>query len=255
MTPNWIIQNNLHNSPTYSLLSKTCALIGVPCFGVEVYAGQITLPIELPDSPLIAHGATTLVKIALADPRFQHGIFFDEENFCHEAYASGLGKAYLNSDATLTNLDEARKMLQKDGNLFIKPPDDLKAFTGFVANESTFENLVKKRAGKLPEKVVVSPVVEVDAEWRLFVVDGTIVSGSMYLPYGDSGLPTDLLDFARDVIREWTPAPVFVVDIGRINGGWAVVECNCFNWSRFYESNVARIVESVSAYQVGLLEI
>ena len=255
MTSNWIVQNNLNKSPTYSKLSETCALLGIQCFGVEVHAGQGTLPLDLPNSPLIAHGATTLVKMAAADPRFQYGVFFDEENFCHKAYASGFGKAYINANAKLTSLDEARKMLQKNNNLFIKPPDDLKAFTGFIANESTFENLIQKRASNLPERIVVSPVVEVDAEWRLFVVEGLIVSGSMYLPHGDSHLPGPLLDFARDVISKWTPAPVFVLDIGRVDGKWTVVECNCFNWSRFYESNVARIVESVTSYQMKHLDI
>jgi len=253
MTPSWIVQNNLQASPTFSLLSETCALLGIPCFGVEISAGQDSLPSELPSTPLIAHGATTLVKLASSDSRFLNGVFFDEDRFCHEAYTRGFGKDYLNWGAKLITLDEASRMLEKGNSLFIKPPDDLKAFTGFVANESTFKALLDKRAGKLPNRIVISGAVEVDAEWRLFIVDGSIVSGSMYLPHGDAHLPDDLLDFAYSVIRDWTPAPVFVLDIGRVEGGWRVIECNCFNWSRFYESNVARVVEAVTSYQTNNL--
>lgn len=242
---------------THGLLQRACERLGVPIQGVDIAAGQTELPEDLPKSPLIVHGATTMVKLAGGDPRFRHGVFYEPDSFCHEAYTQGFGDAFINAAARLVTLDEALAMLSNSGNLFVKPPDDLKAFTGFVATRDELDGLIKKhevRGEEFPERIVIAPVAEVDAEWRLFVVDGEVITGSQYRPGGDPELPVDLLEFARGLISQWTPAPVFVLDIGRVDSGWKVIECNCFNWSRFYESNVPRIVEVVSAYQASRLK-
>jgi ATP-grasp domain, R2K clade family 3 len=89
----------------------------------------------------------------------------------------------------------------------------------------------------------------VDAEYRFFVVAGKVISGSMYRPWGDPVIPDDLMDFAAKALNSWTPAPVFVLDIGRVDSSWKIIECNCFNWSRFYQSNTLKVVHAVSEYQ------
>jgi hypothetical protein len=135
---------------------------------------------------------------------------------------------------------------------FVKPTDDLKAFTGFIATQSVLQSMYETlvlHPHLLPEKIVIGPSYEVDAEWRLFIVDGEIISGSMYRPTGDSNIPSELLTFASQAIANWTPAPVFVLDIGRVNSDWRIIECNCFNWSRFYSADVASIVQKVSQHQ------
>ncbi|WP_399314144.1 hypothetical protein [Trichocoleus sp. FACHB-262] len=40
-----------------------------------------------------------------------------------------------------------------------------------------------------------------------------------------------------------------MLDVARVEQTWKVVECNCFNGSRFYLADVARIVRAVSQYQ------
>lgn len=100
-----------------------------------------------------------------------------------------------------------------------------------------------------PLVVVVAEVQDIDAEWRLFMVGGEVVGGSMYRPSADRALPPELIHFAERAAQNWTPAPVFVMDVARVNRSWKIVECNCFNGSRFYDADAAAIVNAVSIFQ------
>jgi len=252
MVPTWVVQSNLSNSDTHRLLCSACDLIGISLHAVSIAPRQSHLPAGLPSAPLIVHGATTLVTLALVDDRFRHGVFYNPDTFCHAAYQREFGTAYVNHAAQLVNWDQAIELLGARPNQFVKPPDDLKAFTGFVATKPELQNLLSKLSARpqiLPEQIMIGPRYEVDAEWRLFVVGQDIVSGSMYRPSADPNIPSDLLAFASRAIQRWQPAPVFVLDVGRVDAKWQIIECNCFNWSRFYHSNVATIVSAVSEYQ------
>jgi hypothetical protein len=98
-------------------------------------------------------------------------------------------------------------------------------------------------------RVVVAEVQEIDAEWRLFFVGSRVAAGSMYRPSAERSLPRELVEFAEAAARRWTPAPVFVMDVARVERDWKIVECNCFNGSRFYEADVAAIAREVSRFQ------
>lgn len=97
--------------------------------------------------------------------------------------------------------------------------------------------------------MVVGEVQDIDAEWRLFFVERQVVAGSMCRPNGDRLVPTEVAQFAEAAARRWVPAPVFVMDVARVNRAWKVIECNCFSGSRFYEANVEAVVAAVSRYQ------
>ena len=173
---------------------------------MTVEAGQRDLPdISWIAPPLVFHGLTTLVLRAAESSQANRGVFYDAANFSHDAYAHGFDSAYLNYDATVMDwpmlLQAAAQSAQP---LFIKPSDDLKAFTGFAAGLKEIEELHRKLSeSRRLSAVVVGPRREVDAEWRLFVVDGEVVTGSMYRPTAEPYLPEDLLKFAADCIERW----------------------------------------------------
>ncbi|WP_156756272.1 ATP-grasp domain-containing protein [Actinokineospora pegani] len=79
--------------------------------------------------------------------------------------------------------------------------------------------------------VLVSDVTRFDAEVRLHVLDNAVVAASRYARDGRRDLgpaPTDALAFAADLLSavgSTLPSAV-VVDIGVVDGGWAVIEAN-----------------------------
>ena len=248
----WIVQSNIKGSPTCMLLNESCGRLGIPFFPISVLRGQKQLPSDLPYSNLIVHGATTLVLLASHDKRFRGGVFFDHSQFTHTSYSEGVGDLYINAEAELMLWPEIEKMISNHGPKFIKPLDDLKAFTGFVANSSSLSKLKNElilQKIETPKGLLLCQPKEVYAEWRLFVVNGRIISGSMYRPWADKDLPEEVIAFGKRAIKQWTPADVFVLDVGKLDQGFKVIECNCFNWSRFYLSRVDLIVNAVTEYQ------
>jgi ATP-grasp domain-containing protein len=253
----WIVQTNVEpESTSPAALRRACSALRSPFHEISVVAGAATLP-EMPrvDGPVVFHGRTTLILRALEHPAWRRGIFFDPATFQHRAYVAAYGQSMLNADAQILSWESfLREDRAPDEQIFVKPNDDLKHFTGQVLRFSECADLYRalRRAPRPVEptsEIVAGRPREVDAEWRLFIVDGAFVAGSMYRPSGDANLPGELIRWAEDIVSRWTPASVFVLDVARVDASWKVVECNCFNGSRFYAANVERLVTAISEHQ------
>lgn len=253
----WIVQTNVEpESPSPAALRRACSALQSPFHEISVVAGAATLP-DMPhlDGPAVLHGRTTLILRAFEHPKWRHSVFFDPEHFQHRAYVASWGQDMLNASAQIMSWEAfLREPRAPADPVFVKPNDDLKYFTGQVLQFSRCADLYRTlRQGARPldptSEVVVGRPQEVDAEWRLFFVDEAFVTGSMYRPSGDPNLPGDVVRFAEKVVSRWAPASVFVLDVARSEGAWKVVECNCFNGSRFYSADVERLVTAVSEHQ------
>lgn len=255
----WIVQTNVEpESTSPAALKVACATEGLPFHEIAVLPGAPELP-PLPEvkGPVVFHGRTTLILRALEHPRWRQGIFFDPSRFQHRAYATAWGSRLLNAGAEILSWEALlAERRNPDQEIFIKPNDDLKRFTGQVLRFSDCSDLYRAlRSSPRPldptSEVVVAQPCEIDGEWRLFVVDGQVVTGSMYRPSGEPYLPRELVAFAEEALAEWVPAPVFVLDVARVDGTWKIIECNCFNGSRFYAADVKLLVQRVSERQAS----
>lgn len=256
MGTSWIVQNNLPGSKSAESLRRVCFDLKLPFYEVGVTARSL-LPPPMPDVswPFVLHGGTTFILHSMASEKWRRGVFFDPANFKHEAYSAHYGGRLLNAGARLTRWSELLGEKWQQGQAaFVKPNDDLKQFTGAVLSMAQLHkmDLDLRRVGAPigpDSEVVVADPIEVDGEWRLFLVNRRVVSGSMYRPTGDPTLPGEVVSFAEEAAALWSPAPVFVMDVARCEARWKIVECNCFNGSGFYLADVARIVAEVSKFQ------
>jgi ATP-grasp domain, R2K clade family 3 len=258
MQTTWLIQTNVTaDSPTANQLRHACAAAGLASVGF-VHPPGVRCPPDIPAEyargPIVFHARSSALLGALGTV-WESGVFFSPESFCHKAYSEHYGSEYINSEARVMAWGElVASHGTRDEYLFIKPVDDYKGFTGHSLNAASLAvtfgqlRLQDPRVNENTE-IVVAPAVEVDAEWRCFIVDDEVISASMYRPVGDSDVPSRVLDFARSVARGWSPARVYVLDIGQVHGRLKIVECNCFNASRFYCADVGRVVIAVSEYQ------
>lgn len=254
----WVVQlpPARDDSPSCGLLQAACALLGLSCVTLDV---AVNVPPVLPrvDGAVVVHGRATLLRTACLDPDYRHGVFFTPETFTPSAYARGWGDLCLNPDVEPMRWQEALRALS-GGKLFVCPDDDSKLFTGQVFDEARFHQLFERcsNAGVLTDeaRVVVCPEREIDAEIRLFMVEGEVVSGSFFRPDSSPNIPDDLRAFARTAAARWQPHDVFVLDVARSERRYKIVEANCFNGSRFYTADVPALVERVSAYVSRLSE-
>lgn len=145
----------------------------------------------------------------------------------------------------LTTHGEASR---RTGPFFVKPPSD-KSFPPSVVACGT---QLPPAAPQTP--VLVSEVVSFLAEYRLFLLDGALVTATRYAVHGRLD-PAPLQDdpYAPDVrafaarLSALAPLPsAAAVDVGRLDGGgWAVVEANMPYFAHCYAADPAAVLEVV----------
>ncbi|MFD9032076.1 ATP-grasp domain-containing protein [Streptomyces sp. NPDC059567] len=170
-----------------------------------------------------------------------------------DTWLADLPEEFTARHVVLTTLDEARASLRQPA--FVKPPGD-KSFPPAVYEDGG--RLAEGVPGRLPPDtaVLVSDVVSFASEFRLFALDGRIVTGSRYAVYGrlDPGpLPAGARRFGERLLAEAgesLPSAV-AVDIGLVTdmdaGGerWAVVEANMPWFAHSYAAEPDRVLDVV----------
>ena len=154
-----------------------------------------------------------------------------------------------------------------DESIFVRPDEDSKTFSGGTWKKQEFiewiQNLQKNDTIISPEneQIIVAPVRELYQEYRLFIVDNKIVTGSLYRENGEvkkrAHIPNYVLAFAENLIKSWVPNEAFVMDIGldkELNMG--VIELNNINSSGFYLADIEKYVTAINAHieQKNVLE-
>ncbi|GMU80774.1 MAG: hypothetical protein AMXMBFR47_06450 [Planctomycetota bacterium] len=149
----------------------------------------------------------------------------------------------------LTTLGAARAAAEAQ---FIKPPND----KSFRAGIYRGDELPAEFDSAMP--VLVSEIVEWEAEFRFFVLDREILTFSLYARDGVPQRDNDFAlsdaegrsaaEFANRVIadRRVELRRAAVLDIGTIKGrGWAVVEQNAVWGAGIYGCDPARVLEAL----------
>ncbi|MFD0369466.1 ATP-grasp domain-containing protein [Streptomyces sp. NPDC059071] len=139
--------------------------------------------------------------------------------------------------------------------VFLKPPSD-KSFPAAVYADGAagFEAVRGSVSPHTP--VLVSDPVTFSAEYRLFVLDGQVVTGSRYAVYGrlePGPLAPDARRFGEELLAavgDTLPSGV-VVDVGLLEGspthadGWAVVEANMAWFAHCYAADPGAVLDVV----------
>ncbi|MFB6618199.1 ATP-grasp domain-containing protein [Streptomyces sp. NPDC085524] len=163
---------------------------------------------------------------------------------------------YTRRRIAMATLGEARRL---SGPAFVKPPTD-KSFPAAVYADGSRLPTVPELSPEVP--VQVSDVVTWAAEFRLYVLDGEVRTGSQYATFGRLDAErldghrheAALLAFADDLLATCgggLPSAV-VVDIGLLAapedgaaGQWAVVEANMAWFSNSYAADPDRALDVV----------
>ena len=116
-------------------------------------------------------------------------------------------------------------------------------------SDAKVTTLIKLAKENRPEPVGIAH------EWRLFIVNGRVSSGSHYRRYHklkeDPYIPPEVIKFAEARCWEYMPTEVFVMDIGESAGNLYIIEIGCFNSAGFYASDVEKIIKDISDHVAG----
>ncbi|WP_443065098.1 ATP-grasp domain-containing protein [Streptomyces sp. NBC_00576] len=174
-----------------------------------------------------------------------------------DGWLAELPEEFTGRRVQLTTLAEA---WQVGRPVFVKPPS-AKSFPAAVYADGSRLPRTGKDVGP-DTAVLVSDIVTFAVEYRLFVLDGRVVTGSRYAVYGrldpapldGDGRESEVLRFADQLLAaEGHSLPSAVtVDVGLVQdpdrGGrerWAVVEANMPWFSHSYGARVERVLDVV----------
>jgi hypothetical protein len=253
----WVVQENVANEEAYKSFIQALDDLNLPYTIVKVVPfSRELIPDVNPTNPVVSWGSVSMENIAVAKG-WNPGTFFNE-NFDQRVWTRIYGDDMLNADA---EFHEFSQIPAFEGTRFIRPVEDKKVFAGMVVHGEEIENwkvaVLRYSDGYTtlrPETVVgVSGVKDIAMEWRFFVVDGKVVTGSRYRQWGISDYrrlddTTGPWAFAQKMTEKWQPAKAFVIDIASPASTpheYKVIEINCINAAGFYCADVRAVVEAV----------
>ena len=269
----WVIQNNLYNEKGYVRFIEALDRLNVdrvivkpvPFTNRFVPEDFDSMTQELDDveepyiddsQKVIVCGATTLNRIAKSR-NWYPGTYLND-NFEFEIWRDGFGEEnILNADSIVAKLKDSWVAYVQSGfdSVFVRPTDDSKAFAGIAMDSVDFEKWYWGREAIKEEEfqplhqntiISIASIKNILTEYRLFVVDGKVVTASLYkrgtVVISDSNVDDVIIDFAQKMVDKWQPAKAFVIDIADTDKGLKVIEINNINSAGFYECDVQKII-------------
>ena len=255
----WAIQSNLVNAIDLEKLLAACRQHGLPAVTFETIPFSNQLPDLDADQPTVFYGSTGCMSNIREAAKWTPGVFFDPQKFSFPEWSRAYGSACLNAEAQQITLAElAEQTHAADQVFFLRPIHDDKSFAGEVMSFGEIQKWVAELDQTVlsPQTpILVAEPVGITHEWRLFVVNGKVSTGSRYRTRHQldvrAEVPDEVREFAEKLAGQWQPAPVFVLDLASSGDQLYLVEINCFNSAGFYASDVAKLVGDVSRFVDG----
>lgn len=191
-------------------------------------------------------------------------VFFSADRYNYLEFQKQYGDDFINTDLTTIKFKDLLDL--NDPAYFIKASGAPNILKGKVYSTGEYDLLyqtyLNRSLGKYKVTddypLVISSVkdVEIASEYRFFVINGEIITGSMYLHKGklwtknidniNDPLSMRLLQYAYRMVDKYWPDKAFVIDIAVMeDGAMKVLECNCIHCSGLYAVDIDRLVKKL----------
>jgi len=249
----WIIQDSPYHEEGHYALKEILERLEVPHTEIKVVPfSHELIPEPECGNHAIVMGSTTLARVA--ETRDWTPGVFTNEHFDYRSYMDHYGSHMLNNDAIIC---EFGSVDSPGDRFFFRPTADSKSFGGIIMNAGdvdawadSVKSIEEKNYTTIDSStpVVVAPLKEIYREYRFFIVDGKVITGSLYKMGDQVVYKTELDDseiFTQKMVDLWQPAEAFVLDIALTKDGYKVLEVNCFNSAGYYAIDVGKLVHAV----------
>jgi hypothetical protein len=138
---------------------------------------------------------------------------------------------------------------------FVRPDTGDKSFTGSVISCNTKKHDLRRCIfeGMMDGLILLAPTQTIEEEYRFVVVEGKVITGSMYktrkwghLEFAEKEMKKGaVMQYAQEVVdNHWQPCKAYTMDVCLVNGRLNVLELNSFSHAGLYKSNIKKIVEA-----------
>lgn len=264
----WICQTNLGSQDDIRKIRAACEKYEYGFYGVDVvpFSDEIGIDPDIIEGETIFYGATRWIERVSRQGGFHPGTFLNKESVSSVwlrkyGFCCINATGYYDPETPLTfndpRLVDYAKIYSVDGYIFVRPDKDDKLFAGQVVKVEDLLDWSEKVCFYEEfknEPIIISQPERIKTEWRLFIVNGEVVSGSQYRSDGRldvrPGYPEDIVPWVHERIENYEPSPVFVMDVCKVfeHDEYMIIEVGCFNSAGFYGSDIDKIVNKVSTF-------
>lgn len=186
--------------------------------------------------------------------KLKSAIFYDSVSF-DQAYYSQLDLPLLNKEAFFLPIKD-NKEKSFSVPYFLKPSKDLKTFIpGILTPGQTIQEFIENSQHLKDynhELALLSEVKEIYKEYRFFVVNKKVITGSQY-KNGDkvehcAYIPTYMTTIAQEYAQLYQPHEIFTMDLADTPEGVKIVEYNCWNGSGLYHCDKVALFTTVQNF-------
>lgn len=261
----WILDKSLYSESAFESLVTALERTETPHQVVSVvpFVGEIYPNVE-PTGDVFVMGKASMKHLAKARNYFPGYL---EDNLDYRLYIQHYGEHMLNYKSVIKPIKDIEKVWD---NFFIRPTLDSKSFNGqvitwdsFVTWRETVErvsDIESMSTLTVNDVMVMSPLQnKIYAEYRFFVVDGKVITGSMY-KRGNQVIYEEVRNdnyhtwkFAQEMVDIWQPNRAFCLDICTITcpddfemSIEKVMEINSINSAGFYAMDMYKIVNAIN---------
>lgn len=253
----FIIQHNLMNEEQLNKMKSALSCLEIPhqFVGVIPFSREITSDVPLEGTNYLPYGSTLLTTLT---PHWR-GNYFIRENFHYRKWNS-LRDDMLNDGVyTVAEAIEFFKEQPKDSVWFTRPCEDLKHYSGQTIEAEEGAAWLQDALGcgssgtykmEPDMEIIVARPKEILMEWRWFIVNHRVISGSVYRRKGQlfkkKETSQEVIAEAQEFANKWTPHRNCVMDLGlTADGQVKVIEFNTINSSGFYDNDVAAVIAAL----------
>jgi len=263
MKVKWVFEDILIDAVETNRIKKSAENIGCEIGTINTYQWFLEQNSALPfpnndQQCIVYYGSLQLGKLIKQKTNWVPGIWLNYNSFKCSTYYNYFYNFLFNipfSFLTFGTLKE-EQIFKNENEVFIRPDSGFKTFTGNIFKKETFKTELEKIKNCYdvqPEEIVLlSSVKNIKKEWRVFVVENSIVTGSEYISDKKTSinkLPDNVIKYTQNVLNlvQWKPEPAFSIDICEdYSEKLYVLEINSFNCSGIYGANTDILVEEIN---------
>lgn len=250
----WLIQNNLNFEVGIDNIKTILKNNNIEVVEIDIYKDDENLYIKdtfekfepIDTSNIFVLGSYRLSRMAT-----ERGLYpgsFSNDNFNYASWTQNWTKEnMLNGDYLKQKVTEL-KIPDHWEAVFARPLEDDKLITGgLFKKEDLLMALETKVTDKHKDKyLILSEPKTILAEYRFFVVDNKVITGSLYKIRGQlitsDSIDQEALVYAQKMVDLWTPSAAFVIDIALTDKGPKIIEVNNISSAGLYKSDVSKLV-------------
>lgn len=256
----YVMQKNLYAEEAFTELVRQLEVqeLDFQIVNVIPFSHEMDPDVNV-DGKVFVFGATAMGKIAKAKGWTPGYI---DDNINYHNLIDNYGGDVFNNDCVIVQLGKliTTSKLPQWPRIFVRPVNDGKSFAGmtmtwqelFDWERKLWEIGYEENSGTTitaEDYIVISSAKEIHSEYRFFVVDGKVITGSQY-KLGDRVVYSNMVDkevyrYAQQMVNIWSPNKAFAIDICRANDRFYVLEINAINSAGFYHCDMGKLVHAL----------